>query len=437
MSVPHPRAGSRRIEVTLDWIDRNARGLAVVAVLFSLVVAAGSAMALGDQIRYYDEQEYVGLADSVAAGSGLSVGNGVATAYRPPGYPFLLAPISLVTGGSVLAMRLVGVLCLVVSVWLVYRLGRRLGMPAIGAVAALATAGYPLLLYTATTLYPQVAALMLLLLSLDCAIAAVGPEQHRQQNRVLLALTAGLALGGLTLTVATFVPGAVVTIAGLLWRRCRLLGFRRLVPVLAAICIGAVAIPSVWIARNAVEFGAFIPVSTNTGLNLLLGNSENATAGSGRATDITRYTNAADAAHLGEVAADRFFARGAVDWVEQHPADAAVLYVEKVANTFAYRNDLATAGQHSALQDVVSAVTFYPILGLAVLRLALVRRRSLHSVEWMLILLVVSTVLVQAGFFTRIRFRVPLDPLMILLAISGLRAFIGIWTEPARRGEPV
>jgi hypothetical protein len=159
-------------------------------------------------------------------------------------------------------------------------------------------------------------------------------------------------------------------------------------------------------------------VSTNDGVNLLLGNSPHATAGSSRNTDISSYEAIAVQRKFGEVTLDRYYTQQALLWAKDNPGRAATLYAEKVANNFSFTDDLVTSGQHSSAQDLISGLTYYPILLLALARIALFRRFPLHPTEKLLIGVIAVNVLLLAVFFTRLRFRVPLDGLTIVLAAS-------------------
>lgn len=415
VDLPGRQPVPRRV---IDWCDTHARSIALVAVGLSVVVAGGYALKLGGELRFYDEHVYVGITRSLAQGHGFSLDGTHPTAYRPPGYLFLLLPVYLATGGSVLAMRMVGVLALTGSVWFTYLLGRRAHTPATGALAALVVACYPLLVYTATTLYPQVPALFLLLLMFELAMRAL-PESG--PVRPWLALLAGLVGGLLTLTVPTFGVTAVGLAAWLAWRQ-RASGRGVSWRTVAVLVVGLALLPLLWCARNAAQLHAFVPVSTNDGVNLILGNSPHATADSGTSVDISAYQR--QAAQLDEVASDHFYTDQALTWIGQHPGHAAVLYAEKVANNFNYRDDLATTSQGSTAQNLVSAAGYYPILLLALLRLALFRRWPVRPTEKLVALTVVVNVLLLAVFFTRLRFRVPLDGLTIVLAASTVTHFL-------------
>lgn len=81
---------------------------------------------------------------------------------------------------------------------------------------------------------------------------------------------------------------------------------------------------------------------------------------------------------------------------------------------------LPTAGQADPLQDLVSALTFYPVLALAGLRVLLLRRWPLTPTEKLVAWLVVCNALLLAVFFTRLRLRTPVDGLLILLTATAV-----------------
>jgi 4-amino-4-deoxy-L-arabinose transferase-like glycosyltransferase len=418
--VVDPVSRTRRVG---EWLNLHATTIALVAVGLSLLIAGGYSLVLGGQLRYFDEQVYVGLTRSLAQGHGFTFDNVQPTAYRPPGYSFILLPVYLVSGGSVLAMRFIGVLALAGTVWLVFLLGRRAHSPATGALAALVVACYPLLIYTATTLYPQVPALFLLLAMVELGLRAMPGDGRFTGRRAWQATAAGLLGGLLTLAVPTFGVTVVVLVVWLVWRQWKVA--RRIAGrTVAVLLIATALLPAAWCVRNAVQLHAFVPVSTNNGINLLLGNSTGATPDGGRVEDISSYENAAARMHLDEVGIDHYYAAQSFDWIRANPGQAAVLFVEKVGNNFAYHNELATAGRNSTGQDIVSALTFYPILLLALLRIVFLRRWPLHPTEKLLIGMLVLNVVLLAAFYTRLRFRVPLDGLTIVLAASTVGHFL-------------
>jgi 4-amino-4-deoxy-L-arabinose transferase-like glycosyltransferase len=431
-SVRTPSVQDSFAHRVVRWWIGHSHQIAVAAVLLSLVLAGGYAVVSGSTLAFYDEREYFALVQSMADGHGFSAGDGSATAYRPPGYPLLLLPFYLLSGGSVVALRLVGVLCLAGSVWLAYLIGRRVHSSAVGALAAVGIALYPLIIYTATTLYPQVPAMFFLLLTIELGIRCTDATTRR---KVLTAVGAGFAAGACTLVIPTFAPSLLILFGWLVWRARRTVDRTQVHRALAAAVVAAAVLPSLWIVRNAVVMDAFIPVATNSGTNLLLGNSDNVTAGGGRVGDISIYEKQAEQGGMDEIEQNDFFTEQAVAWIKDNPGRAARLYVGKVVNTFAFRNELATAGQTNTMRDLVSALTYYPILALALLRLLLIRRFPLRGVEKVIMWMIVANVLLLAIFFTRVRFRVPLDGLTIVLAAATVGCLVQRWRQGRGDGD--
>jgi hypothetical protein len=137
-----------------------------------------------------------------------------------------------------------------------------------------------------------------------------------------------------------------------------------------------------WSVRNVLDFHQFFFVSTNSGLNLLLGNSPHAGADTGISADIGQYTQHAKLL-ASEVAQNAYYQQEAISWIVHNPGRAADLYALKFLNFFNSSNQLATQGVGSGLQGAV-LTTYYALLGvLLVVRLALWRRLPLEVVDCM------------------------------------------------------
>jgi 4-amino-4-deoxy-L-arabinose transferase-like glycosyltransferase len=393
----------------LSFVDTQAQRIAWWAAGLYALAGTLYAVSLGDTLRYYDEEVYVQLARTLVDKGIYSLDGAQSTAYRPPGYPFLLAAVDQL-GGGIVVMRLLGVAALAGAVLLAHRIGVRIHSRTAGALAAVIMAVYPLLVFTAGTLYPQVHAMTLLLLGLEWSLVAL---ERTGGARIAYAVGAGLSWGLMILAVPTFMLSVVAIGVYLLWR-CRPGAWQ----VLPALVVATAVLPAAWCVRNAAVLHAFVPVSTNNGINLILGNSDGVTAGGGRVGDISAYEEEARRQGLSEVELDRYYRQAASDWIAEHPGKAVTLYAGKVLNNFNYHNELATSGQNSTIKDLISALSFYPLLLLFALRLLYWRR--LQGLEKLLIILVLGNVLLLAVFYTRLRFRVPLDGLMLISSAAML-----------------
>jgi 4-amino-4-deoxy-L-arabinose transferase-like glycosyltransferase len=427
-SLTTPAGG--RLHQFGEFITRRSNRIAWALAGVVVIIGGGYSAYLGSRIRYLDERVYVQLARYLVHGHGYTADGSTPTAYRPPGYGFILAAVDLVHGG-VFTMRMLNFIALAATVILVHRLVLRFTSPAIAVLAAAATAFYPLFIYTAGTLYPQVIAGFLVVAALSLVLRATDPDQTTRR-RWQLAIAAGLVLGVLTEAVPTFGPTAVLLCAIPVLRR---IDGRWLI---ASIMLASFAVlPVAWCVRNAVEMHAFIPVSTNNGVNLLLGNSEHANAFGGRVVDISQYEDPAHAEGLGEVALDNRFTSDSVTWMKANPGRTVTLYIEKYASNFTYSSPLATANRSSTANDLLVAVSYYPILALALFRLALWRRRPLSRLEKGVALLIFGNVALLAVFYTRLRFRIPLDTLTIVLAAGGAYQLAAMWRTARTARTPV
>ena len=170
------------------------------------------------------------------------------TAFRPPGYPYLLAAVFKVFGvdNGVGAGRVLSMMCGLVAIALVYVLVRRISTPTAALVAGLCMALYPPLLANDTVLLTE---------SLSLALLA----------GVLLALAvrrwpvAAVLCGLLILTRASAQYLMIVLAIWVLWQ----MGWKRALGFLAIVA----AVLSPWFIRNQIQLGSPSFVTSN-GFNL-------------------------------------------------------------------------------------------------------------------------------------------------------------------------
>lgn len=380
-------------------LETRATLLARLGAALIVLVGVGYSLLLGDALRYADERHYMQIAGNLLNDGEFAVTPGEPTAYRPPLYPMLLAAFGGPHAPTV-ALRVLNFVLLALSALAISSLASAAGRPAAAAGAPFVVLAYPLLTYTAGTFYPQTLAGFLL-----CAFVwlLAGPRLSRRRN-----VAAGAVLGLLILTVPLCLLLVPVLI---LWSA---VARRPGVSQMLLVCAIAGLVTTPWLARNYAVFGEFPVLGTNAGSNLLLGNSENTTPNSGVQADISRYRE--QARGLDEVERNRYLMRAAVDYMLANPGRSAALYTGKLANWFNVNPNLATSGQQNAAQIVVLAVSYGALLALVVLRLGLARRHPMRPEEALTLLLYVAAAAAYALFFTRIRFRVPFDLLLVLPA---------------------
>lgn len=393
----------------------------VVVCLIAILFIAGFiySVILGDTLRYHpDEWDYRDLVRNLITTRSYSLDGDTLTAYRPPGYPLFLAAFAFL-GADVVHFRLLNFLILGLSMWVIYRLLKAQVSPLAALLASLLVISYPLFFYTAGALYPQTFASLLFLFTLYFLT--------RQEPATLDFCLSGLFFGYLVLTVPTFFF-VLFVLAGwyLFYRRNRFFNGFILTIAIAALLIGA------WTARNYAVFSTFVFVSTNSGENLLLGNCENTTPNAGRTADITKYMVAA--ASLGEIERDQYYRSQAVSFILNNKLHIAKLYVLKVFNYFNFKNELVTQAEASSLKNFVMLLSYLPLLVLFMIRLPMTKIHPLSPLEILLVFLYFSNAFYSAIFFTRIRFRLPFDFLLIIGVAILVEIVIRHWL-PASPGR--
>jgi hypothetical protein len=407
------------------------RGVLLVITGVIAVMALGLmayAWRTGAPLGYADEREYVDIANSLWNRGGFEL-DGLPTAYRPPAWPVLLA-VFLAVGlpASLLAAVPAGAMIAAAGVAAV--VGVRISRSVWGALAGVAVLAYPLNVYTAVKLYPQAFATLLVVLLWLVALLVTEDRDARPRGSAALYLVLGMAASLLALSVPTLAFTGVAVVA---WVVYAVRGDRMRA---ASYAISALVVPiAVWIVRNVLTLGAPVPLSTSTGYNLLIGNNPSATGSSGVAVDIDGPMRTAST--MSEVDADAFLRSSAIDWITRHPIDALALYAAKLANYFSPYNEPVTASEGGTSLRLIAYLSWSALVIVVIIRLLLRRRLPLVPTECLFLGLFLVNAFVMAVFFTRTRFRQPLDNILLIEAAIAIAVMIGVVAAGRRSRAPV
>lgn len=391
------------------FIECYSQPATIILVLLVFTLSTTLSLMSGDQLRYPDEHDYNRLAQSINTGNGYVNTEGDPTAYRPPGWPLILSFVYRVIPRPV-AGKMFNVFALTSVAWLLSILVAK-NAPAGRCLAPLLILLYPAGLYTATTLYPQIFETLLLV--------AILVMLNSGNPTTLRSIFTGFLLGVLVLSIPSFILVIPLILAGLFFTQNKLLTANIRQQVIILLCAVLVVLP--WVVRNTTVFHTFVPVSTNSGENLLLSNSENTRPNNGVNVDISRYLEATKG--MNEAERDSQLRQYAVTWIYNNPGSAFYLYLRKVLNYFNFRNELYVKSVQSHLKDTIMFLSYYPLLLIAILRLFMHKRMLLSSIERLMYIIYFGNVVVSAIFFTRIRFRIPFD--IMLIGVVGIA--IGRW----------
>jgi ABC-type amino acid transport substrate-binding protein len=236
-----------------------ALGIFVVALALRLAYAA-----FAEPPPISDGFHYDRLARNLAAGRGYAE-DGVPTAYRPVGYPAAIAYFYLFFGPRYFPVIIFQSILGAATAMFLVLLAREFVTDAPARVAAAVIALWPSQVAYAARLFPAVILAFLVVAAAFVFVRARG-------------LRGALGAGLLTAAAIFVAPVSMVLVAAAF--ACDLFrgaGMKRALARGAVVAGVAALAVAPWTYRNWRVFGAFVPVSTNGGLSLWVGNNPNAT----------------------------------------------------------------------------------------------------------------------------------------------------------------
>lgn len=382
---------------------------AVLAVLVRLAIAWPGLNRPPD-----DPDNYLPLARSIAAGQGFCRPDGVPTAYRPPLYPILLAPITRLPEASWPAMiALVHASIGGATVLVVASTARRWGLGRWRVLAAsLIVAVDPVLVAQSRSVMTETLAAFLTAGSLWALAKPDGPDRRGP-------LFAGFLFGlsGLCRPSLLASSGLVLAAYAILGPGTRKVRLARSLVVLAAL----VATLSPWAIRNAVRLGEPVWTTTHGGYTLALANNPTYYADvldgppgavwsgpSQRAwfVEITEKT-----AGMSEPAADRALARDGWWMLRDRPRDFVRASIARLGRFWGIA---PTASVHGRIVSRLTAVWTVPFWLACLAGLATPTARRWPAIGAVAVILGLTSV--HAVFWTDMRMRSPIVPALALVA---------------------
>jgi hypothetical protein len=373
----------------------------VTLLLIALIPRILAALAVGGGFHFADEAIYVDAARRLAAGGGFDV------EYRNvPAYPVFLLLISLGVPVEVTYIRVAQSAVAALGSPLVFTLGDRLLGHRVAVVAGLVYALDPLLVVSSGLLYPETAAALLVPL---LVLSVLGAAERNRLSRSALA-------GGLVGMLALLRPVALVLLPVVaawmgLMRTAR---FARRLAHVGVLVTAFLLILAPWTVRNFRVHGHFVPVATAGAQGAPVAGNE--VARRGLVESMAQWAWSDPGALISRVG------RQFVQFWELSPTRLATDDPEKVAEL--HRRDPRLAVQPlfaRGLRDLVSAVTFGAELAFAIVGLL-----SAARANWRRTLLPLALIVAYAAgyalFIAKLRYRIPVLPLLFVYSAAGVMA---------------
>ena len=306
------------------WWWMNWRGYVPVIILATLAGRLFLAY-LVQNVPVSDSAAYHQFAIWLAEGRGyLDLRTQQPTAYWPVGYPAFLALFYWLFGPNVMAGEMANAGLSVLVMWLCYDISRRLFRSEKAArLLLLILACYPAHWFFSMILASEMLAMTLVLIVIDLSM----------RRGVHIALACGVAAG-----LAMLVKPQTVAVAGICWmfsfgyHGWHLTSFRHWARIIVIYMVVAIFVMP-WVMRNQQQLNAWIPVSTNSGINIYIGNNPEA---SGTYQEVPRLKEFL--AMDDEIARDKMAWQEAREYIQQYPLEAVARLSSKLVSLYFREN---------------------------------------------------------------------------------------------------
>ena len=326
---------------------------------------------------------------------------------RPPMYPLVLAAIYALFGQHIVAIRLVQAVMGAGIAVMIALLARRLASKGVGILAGMLWSVYPLGVFMAGLEYPTSVTTLLLAGAVLCMLTEA--EQALGAGRVLLG---GLLFGAAALTIpVTLVAVLATTLWMLYWQPTQRL-------VLATLFLLGVALPlTPWTIRNFYAYGHIVIVEPRlTQLLPQVGPAQQERVDNEQERKIQaiwRYPGAYIArfirefGHFWELYPTRIFMNQTANREAFHEHDTRVVKQTIFGTTWTSLVSIFSVGP----------AFLFALIGIWAMWLQKDQRRALS----LLCMTILSFAIGYSFFWGKTRYRLPVEPYIILLSAYGLR----------------
>lgn len=418
----------------------NKKVLVLLAIALGLRLSYILMQPANPDLSGGDGAGYEALAWNVASGRGFEIFPGIPSILRGPGYPAFLAAIYLLFGHQLRAAFLIQAVVDTLSCWLAYDLARRVFNQHVARIVLAGVAIYPFFISELVTLYQEPVFMFLLLLTTWMLV------RYQERHSLKYVAIAGL-INGLNALVRPTNLLVAPAYAMLIFTNRGSTKHKLKVGATFVAITALVILP--WTLRNYMQVGRCVPVSAFGGVTLWVG-SQPYTQGrwpwyagqldtpAGRAFAWAyedacgvSWTSAVDGKALADL--DACLAKVAIKNILQHPTTYLTLLTVHVADMWLLPHiggcgACCTIFCPNALVKGPPLVHLLPLfrLGMYLMQLAFVCLAVLGLVAQRhnMRLLPIWAILLGTGtlyLFTKTepRYRLPLEPFMIVFAVVG------------------
>jgi 4-amino-4-deoxy-L-arabinose transferase-like glycosyltransferase len=354
-----------------------------------------------------DEPTYVNVARHVLAGEGYVRLNGP-TSMRTPGLPLIAGTVIAICGDNVVCMRLTMCFIGALIVPAIFLAGRAVVNERIGLLAAMIGAVYPPWLYQSGAVLTDVPAAVL-----GCLVVWLLVRSWKEDSLPLVA-GAGVLVGFTTLVRPTAIAFFV---AAFVWLLIVMRTWRRGLSAALVMVVGFSVLIAPWCVRNYYAHGRFVFISSKSGSELWKSTNPYATGINSLDAFEDKRIFFLDENSVNEADADRIYKAAAVKFIRENPGRFVELAGIKFVQLWK-----VWSPRVGLLPNLVTLLCFGPVLVLFLVGIFKFALRP--GPELLLLLVIAGFTALHMVFTSMVRYRLPIEPLCLILALQVLVWFL-------------
>jgi len=376
---------------------KNSGKIVFIFFLLAFIIRIIFVFSLKTKFYFDDEYEYWKIVNNFITGKGLIVSETL-KAYRPPLYPLFLVLFAKLNTG-ITGIRIVQALLSSVSCIFIYFLARKVFNEKIAIFSLAISSVYPFFIFYSGFLLTET---LFIFLVICCIYAFIKLAESRVSPvyGFIPGIFAGLA-GLCRPTMELFFPFCLLFI--ILSKASCVVKFKKIVFAMA----GFIIILTPWIIRNFIVLGSFVPGTTMGGAVFWEGNNPYSDGGPCRYFPEGVW-------QIEESKRDQVFYKLTIDCIKQNPKRFAWLLWNKFIR---FWNVVPNASEYTkTIYRIISVFSFGLMLPFFVLGI-FVSPRNLNTL--FLTGMIVFFTVFHMIFLASIRYRVAIEPFVIMFASSG------------------
>jgi 4-amino-4-deoxy-L-arabinose transferase-like glycosyltransferase len=351
-------------------------------------------LTLENRFYFDDEFEYYRMVENFLAGRGLIAGEGI-KGFRPPLYPLFLGFLYFLKF-NLTAIRIVQCIISAFTVCFIYLAGKNLFSLRIGLWSGLIASVYPFFIFYNGFLLTETLFVFLTVITVYFFVTV--------SNKTLSSAKTGIFLGLSGLCRPTMQMYLPISLLHIIAEKS---GFYVRMKKIILITVFFIATISPWVIRNYVVFNTFVPGTTMGGWVFWEGNNPYSVGGP------CRYFPE-NIGQVEEIKRDNVLFQKTIEVIKENPSRFVWLLQNKFKR---FWNVVPNASEFTKpLYRAISVMSFGIMMPFFVLGFLLsVRDRKAQYIHSLIVFFTIFHMI----FLASIRYRIPLEPFYIILAVYG------------------